>query len=710
MNLLHETLLTVSGVGKTTLPGLFAALAQGRVSGFPSLRPHQRPAWHMFLVQLGALAVFRGGQAEVPTDSALWASLLRRLTPEHGDDAPWRIEVYDWRKPAFLQPPVPGKLKWSEVETADGLDLLITSRNHDLKSAVSRNAAAEDWLYALVSLQTCEGYGGAGNYGIARMNGGSSSRPLLGLAPVRRGELFPDPSAWWLRDVRRLLDARRAEGRQEELKPALLWCLDWPEGELLRLEDLDPWFIEVCRRIRLSVSQGRLTGLRAASRKSRIAAVRLQGNTGDPWAPVHGTDGRSLTIGTGEFDHGRLCALLFSGEWERPLLCRSGAGETGDRILVAEAISRGNIKTQGFQSRLLPIPEDMLPQIGPKTRAASLAEVQLGEVRSVDRALRYALAVMAAGGSMAEKRHFRQSLPARMRFARGVEPLFFESLWRRVRAEEEGSDAGVAAQFPFLDDLLRIAGLELEAAFQGIPCPAVLRSRAEARARRWFHNSLWGEFPEYFARAAAGREMADETGTEERTAIAEAARNAEGMLRNLAPGPLARARRMSVPADSPIFSALAARHPRTVGRHDRRMEWTAVIRTLAILEKGLGDGSSAAVQTGGRRLGAALCDGGNPQAWRAGAGRIPLPVFSERRLAQLLAARGLARAVFLERAARLLSRSRASNFRVDPAEIALVLLVPEDDRLLAEPYYERLDRVRHGTARSRRREDTTSPS
>jgi len=67
------------------------------------------------------------------------------------------------------------------VSTPDALDLLITSRNHDLKQAVARQAEAEDWILALVSLQTCEGFGGAKNYGIVRMNGGSSSRSLLAL-------------------------------------------------------------------------------------------------------------------------------------------------------------------------------------------------------------------------------------------------------------------------------------------------------------------------------------------------------------------------------------------------------------------------------------------------------------------------------------------------------------------------------------------------
>ena len=172
--------------GALTLPGLFAAMARGEVTDFPALRPHQRPAWHMFLVQLAVLA--RSGQnGALPEDEETWRANLRALTPEFDDDAPWHLIGEDPAKPAFLQPPDPGGLKWSDVATPDALDMLITSRNHDLKREIAHNATPQDWLFALVSLQTMEGFGGAGNYGIARMNGGSSSRAMIGLAPAHLG-------------------------------------------------------------------------------------------------------------------------------------------------------------------------------------------------------------------------------------------------------------------------------------------------------------------------------------------------------------------------------------------------------------------------------------------------------------------------------------------------------------------------------------------
>ena len=701
LNLLLDPLLSVSANGRTTLSGLFAAMACDRVRGFPALRPHQRPAWHMFLVQLGALALYWGSRVEIPEDEATWTSLLRGLTPDHADDAPWRLEVYDWRKPAFLQPPVPGRLKWSPVATPDELDLLITARNHDLKSGVARDFTSEDWIYALVSLQTCEGYGGKGNYGIARMNGGSSSRPMLGLAPARTRGMSLDPSAWWLRDVRQLLRSRRSASEGGPPRTSLLWCADWPEDHQLVVDDLDPWFIEVCRRVRLDWSAGRLRALRAASRKSRITSWSLQGNTGDPWAPVHDVDGRSLTLGSGEFDYRRLCDLVFSGNWELPLLCLPAAGETGDQILVAEALSRGNVKTDGFQSRLLPIPEDMLRMLAPNTPVAALAMTQVEEAEAFARALEIALAVLAAGGGEADKRHFRHALASRRRFHREVDRLFFESLWRRARAEEESEDARLDTQCAFLSDLLRIGETELHSALPGIRCPAVLRPKAEARARRRFRTLLWSAFPRFFEHGSADSIENTDGEHGEASAIARASRSAARMLYGLAPEQLARTRRMTIESIAPAYWELASQFPDTIGYRNTRAEWIAVIRILADLTAPGDPGRRFPLNASKRPLGEALCDGGNPYSWPGRTNPSPIPVFSERKLAQLLAARGALRSVLLERAVRMLAAARAPGRDVDPADIAQALLAPEDDSVLAHSYYQRLDRASWDTSKPR---------
>ena len=506
MNLLQDPTLTVSGGAKVSLPELLAAMAHGKVRDFPALRPHQRPAWHMFLVQLGALALWKASREELPMDAADWKVDLRGLTPDHADDEPWRLVVADQSKPAFLQPPVPKNLKWSPIKTPDALDMLITSRNHDLKQNVARQATPEDWVFALVSLQTSEGYGGSGNQGIARMNGGSSSRPMLGLAPAQSGIVAVNPSTWWARDVRRLLAARKANMESGPCVVgghALLWCLDWLEGQQLSLHDLDPWFIEICRRIRLTNEGSAISAQRSTSKATRVDAKPFQGVVSfpEPWAPVH-TDGKNFTLSRG-YDYKVLCDLLFSGDWRRPLLAQPQADEAADMLLIAEGISRGNSKTEGFHSRVVPIPGRVVSQFSSET-AASLSKAQLEEIAEFDKALRHALALVAAGGDRdaQKKEHFALTNSARARFNQVADRLFFPNLWRRVEAVSD-FEASAKVKIDFLTDLWKAAKKELEAALPAIPCTAIRRPRAEARARRQFRNAIRRKYPELFEKENA---------------------------------------------------------------------------------------------------------------------------------------------------------------------------------------------------------------
>jgi putative thioredoxin len=82
-NLLTELLIQTDR-GMLSLPGLLAAMARGEVAAFPALRPHQRPAWHMFLVQLAVLALSDAGATELPEDEEAPYDKAHRLW-EEGD-------------------------------------------------------------------------------------------------------------------------------------------------------------------------------------------------------------------------------------------------------------------------------------------------------------------------------------------------------------------------------------------------------------------------------------------------------------------------------------------------------------------------------------------------------------------------------------------------------------------------------------------------
>jgi len=515
-NVLTQPFLEVSPVGWVSLPGLLACLTRDEIDSFPALRPHQAPAWHMFLVQLAALALHRAGTSQLPQAGPEWAQALRGLTPDFPGDEPWCLVVDDRNLPAFLQPPVPAGLTLkTEVSTPDSLDLLITSRNHDLKQEVARQAEAQDWVFALVSLQTCANFGGNKNYWVARVNGAYSSRTMFGLAPMSQENYritMPRLGSWFRRDVAVLLATREEEWNAQKFRGypanrglALTWVAPWEEGEQLTLDHLDLWFIEVCRRVRLRMYEGRLLGQSGNSIKMRIMAKDLHGDVGDPWAPVYVSEVKSFSLAERRFDYRVLIDILFSGDFKMPLLAQISKIEShqATMLLVAEAISSGKNTTSGFKSRILPIGGRISRALtlGPKRKELhELAKAQVEEIEKFDEALRDALALAASGGQRDKiRRHYSKTNSASACLDRAADEIFFDHLWRRYEAQEEGGEALKREAERFTGNLNAHATAIFNASLPGIPCPSLYRPRAEARARSKFRSMIRFAFPELFA-------------------------------------------------------------------------------------------------------------------------------------------------------------------------------------------------------------------
>ncbi len=167
--------------------------------------------------------------------------------------------------------------------------------------------------------------------------------------------------------------------------------------------------------------------------------------------------------------------------------------------------------------------------------------------------------------------------------------------------------------------------------------------------------------------------------------------NATETIQHLGPGPLAELRRMKEERiAAPAFWKLAVAHPYTIGREENGQTWVAIVRIIAILMPKGDPGRRPPLHDSKRPLGEVLCDGGNPD-WRPDSAENPKPVFSERRLMQLLSARGRQREVLLTRAARAIAHSRRPDSGVNTVDVAYTLLMPKSERQLAEPYYRRLD-------------------
>jgi CRISPR system Cascade subunit CasA len=506
-NLLDESLLGVEDDQghreRVTLPGLLARLSQGKPTALTAVQAHQQHPVHAFLVQLAAIALARAGEAEVAHDEAAWRTLLLGAAKQDGaGPEAFTLVVDDLTKPAFLQPPVPeGKLdalKNEHTRPSEELDVLITSKNHDVKVDRIEHPDVEHWFFSLLTLQTMQGFLGAGNYGIARMNGGFASRPCVAFA----GDHGAAPRL--LRDVRALLEARASLtdrfgfGRKGKL--GLVWCAPWNGATSLGFADLDPFFIEICRRIRLRAAEdGTLIAHRGSSKAPRIDATDSSGNTGDAWTPVARKDGKALTMAEVGFSYEKVQDILF-GDYQHGAAGEPGA-DAGDRLWVGQVLVRGQGKTGGYHERWVPVPlkvrrmfarSDERSKLGERSKAwiALAASARL-------RILKPAILTLLQGGPEKLKFDDNRAEPFLRRLDAAIDAEFFHLLFTHAADAPEVADAA------FEKRLAALAEAELDRAVHSLPVPSARRWRADALAYRVFYGARRKHFPLAFPPATA---------------------------------------------------------------------------------------------------------------------------------------------------------------------------------------------------------------
>jgi CRISPR system Cascade subunit CasA len=506
MNLLTEPLLHIlvepAERKVVDLPTLLAAYADGLVLDLSFLRPHQCAAWHSFCVQLAALALHRGERDTVVPDAQTWRELLRRLTVDWPDDEPWRLVVEDVTKPAFMQPPVPpgsGDPHRTPVETADDLDVLVTAKNHGVKQGIGIDASPAAWVAALLLLQTTGGFLGAGNYGITRMNGGFATRPLIGLVPP--GSL----GAHWRRDVAVLLRHRywfyeRVEVFAHADGAALLWCLPWDGERSLGIDELDPWFIEVCRRVRLYRDDaGTITARSVGSSAARVAAKNYKGNIGDPWIPI------DLGKGSAAYNtaprYAVMSAVLFERDrWLRPLLLEWHKDVDGSRMTARFDVTvRGQGTTEGHYLRELPIEGEqrlaLFQSDAGRDRLAVLGRKMIEQAGTVrNKVLKIPLLTLIQAGDAAvdfrDKMATGWAQPWLDQVDQAIEPVFFDHLF--ARAEQRR-----AADQVWVDFLKNTADRIFQRAASAVPIAGARRLKAIAVAEEKLAGLFRASFKGY---------------------------------------------------------------------------------------------------------------------------------------------------------------------------------------------------------------------
>lgn len=511
MNLLTDPLLRVQtpdGSERLSLPGLLAALGRDRVESLPGIQRHQEDAFHVFLCQLASVILARDGRDDPVQPEDYWREGLRRLAGEAGDDA-WTLVVEDLSKPAFMQPPLPasdhGKLKWL-AGSPDALDLLPTSKNHDLKQSRAGAGEADEWIYSLISLQTMSGYFGRGNPGIARMNSGFGNRPIVEVIhSLRMGCRFADA-------VARLTDHRgnllAGPWGYQDSGRTLLWSAAWDGKSSLSLSGLDPNHIEIARRIRLQKCGNRLAASAVPSDSTRIDAKSLNGLVGDPWLPVDlgqekkgkkPVEAKALTVSPNGLTADLLRRLLFADRIELSPLQKPIPGRKGPAWLSVSVLVRGQGTTDGFHERRIEIPEAQQPRLfGARAETDPLPDLAQNMVATAGQLQNRVLKPAVF--------HLLEGAPEKINFDRDSAQAWWEGFARHYN--QSWSDD----YFPFLwqtpesfdvDERLDAWRLLLKShalsvlhdAFAALPRHSGRRWRVRCEAEHIFHGSFHNQFP-----------------------------------------------------------------------------------------------------------------------------------------------------------------------------------------------------------------------
>ncbi len=521
-NLLDEALIRWRSIEDgslhhSSLPQLLAAMANLQVYDFPALRPHQRHPWHAFLVQLGAIALHHAGQSEPWQQADAWRAALLALTPDDPDGAAWCL-VTPADRPALLQAPIKkGIQDWEEnVLTPDRLDMLVTSKNHDIKRMRMKSNAVDDWLYALVSLQTQAGSNSGSYKGISRMNSGAGSRPCVGISRNKKW------SQRWRDDILILLKNRSSIATDCYLKLenglSLLWLLPWDEDHSISFNSLDPFYIEICRRIRLEIRGEYVLARTTTNSMSRIQENDLRkGRTGDPWTPVDKAGAKIMAVPKNGFDYRLIAKLVIYDDIYQPSITQSLEPWHGDDnlTLICQGIAPdGNSKTSGYHERRVPIPSRMRRLLISDHRPiiAHVAKRRIDTISTMKANLIYSLITLLINGDQKKdgnKNKKEKKLAERFThdFEKKEDSRFFADLQQEIDAEETQREE------VYLQWLLALAARAeqvLRHAFIAGPRSNMQRYKAQSAALSRFDAGLRSSksFPElanHFARQRASR-------------------------------------------------------------------------------------------------------------------------------------------------------------------------------------------------------------
>jgi CRISPR system Cascade subunit CasA len=281
----------------------------------------------------------------------------------------------------------------------------------------------------------------------------------------------------------------------------LLWTEPWggAKDEAISLYDCDPYFVEICRRIRFTIDDdgGTLRCWRANTKGQRLDAPdSLNGITGDPWTPIDKGEGKALTLGEAGFTYQKLHDILLGENYERPPALEFQSGETDAMYLVARTLVRGQGKTDGLHHRIVPVPSKATTFLTNETARGQLAKrakMRIEKAATVRSKVLYPALSAVLTGRPDEQPDNDQLAPWMDAFDRAVDARFFERLWASVEMDQQDAQAD-------WQQLLRDeAEAQFDEAKDHAPQSATRYWRAHSSAESIFQGALRTHLPETFA-------------------------------------------------------------------------------------------------------------------------------------------------------------------------------------------------------------------
>lgn len=461
------------------LADTLAALSNGEVDHFPALRTHQADPWHILTVQLAVLATEAIGASAIPTTVEEWRNALLALTPEHPGGEPWRMVVEDPSLPAFMQPPVTDadmldkKGRPRSVKSApDQIDTIVSGMSHEVKNGVILDAEDDDWIFALATLQTSQGSLGAKSLAVSRINGGYASRNTMRIVPPGGA------SETFLRDVKVLLRERAADPTAWAGKcHPLLWLRPFATNlEMVpQAFDLDPLYVEVCRRVRLHRDDGTVTAW-VGDNPSTPSSRSERGVTRCPWTPIVRDEDKPKSYTPNDQSDWRVVSkLLDPAKVDLPLLAQVHPEDVAGCNLRIAGLRRGQGATSRFELIEITVPAGGDgPGAGMEAYAVGVTNDPANDAWD---ALRRSL--IAAAQNATEKIRFEHA-PS-VSWADGGAPAFHENLADVLRERDMPTDAESRASAT--KEAARRTFEERVAMLPGSTTPKVVSAIARAAGR-----------------------------------------------------------------------------------------------------------------------------------------------------------------------------------------------------------------------------------